>query len=204
MSTLAPSPLRATISAPRLGAALVTTPSSGISDVSTNIETLLDNLRQPSPTFSGTRSEVGAKLPVRLYDLLADFKIFTAQIAMHIDRQWRDRLFAQLDSLLDVNEWDEQDAPPVHNSYATFLRMLLSIKPERRPGLGAAANGNLIAAWTNGNDKLTIECLANDEIRWSIARDTDEMRVRAAGIDSLRRLSVILEPYEPQKWFRRA
>src|ERR1700730_14825270 len=44
-------------------------------------------------------------LQERLFDALAGAKVLTAQVAMHLDRQWRDKLFRQLDSLHDPDEW---------------------------------------------------------------------------------------------------
>lgn len=143
-------------------------------------------------------------LPDQLFNALAAFKIRTAAVAMHLDRDWRDRLFAQLDSLLAADDWDDGDLPPTLASFQTFLRMLLFVKPDRRPGLGATGDGKLIATWTVGADKLTIECLPADMVRWNLSAVINGEKERAAAITPVSRLNAVLEPYTPQRWFTRA
>lgn len=143
-------------------------------------------------------------LEERLYDALAAFKVRTSSVAMHMDTDWRDKLFGQLDSLLDAEEWDAEDLPPDLHSFGTFLRMLLNMRPERRPGLAASSDGHLIATWTVGKDRLTVECLPNDEVRWLLSRCLDGETERAAGLTVIARLPEVLAPYNPAKWFTRA
>lgn len=140
----------------------------------------------------------------RLYDALADAKTTTAQIAMHFDGDWRDRLFHQLDTLLEADAWHSDDQPFGAESYLTFLRILLLIRPLRRPGLGVSNAGNLIAAWTRGDDRLTIECLPQDKARWVVACTIDGDRELAAGDTAVARLPETLAPYRPERWFRDA
>ncbi len=137
-----------------------------------------------------------------LFDTLASFKIKTSTVAMHLDDQWRLRFFRQLDSLLDEESWDREDKPPSLESFTTMLRMLLLLAPERRPGLGATSDGNLVAAWTVGNDRLTIQALRNDRVKWALSCDLDGARETAAGNSTLSNLRGILSPYRPDRWFR--
>jgi hypothetical protein len=102
----------------------------------------------------------GASLEEQLYNSRAACKITTAAVAMHLDREWRTRFFAQVDSLLSFDDWDKDDLPISEDSFTTLLRMLLLIRAKRRPGLGASSIGHAIAMWTVGNDRLTIECAA--------------------------------------------
>src|SRR5688572_7984807 len=55
----------------------------------------------------------------RVFQALAGAKILTSQVAMHLSKDWRDRLFGQLDSLHDTSEWERGDSPVAHGSYAT-------------------------------------------------------------------------------------
>ena len=143
-------------------------------------------------------------LAERLFDALADVKILTSQVAMHLDRDWRARLFQQLDSLHDPAEWEEGDEPIQHSSFATFLKAMLSINPARRPGLGLSHAGHLVAAWTTGQDRLTIEFLSGDRIRWVLSRRYDDETERFAGDMAVARLADGLAPYHPQHWFEHA
>jgi len=189
-------------SLPLSGAETAATPSFGATDASQHVQQrLLAIHTAPRTSYQGQHQDRNHEL--ELFEALVKFKVLTSQVAMHLDDDWRTRLFRQLDSLLDVNEWDNDDQPPTAESFHTFLKMILSRGIEVRPGLGASADGHLIAAWTVGDAKLTIECLPSDQVRWSVARTVEEKRERAAGIGMLKRLSAVLQPFDPQVWFLR-
>jgi hypothetical protein len=187
-----------------IGTAFISTPSLGVSRTSKFITEMLADFARPTPTFSGSRTATPKSLQEQLYEALAAFKIRTATVAMHLDREWRSRLFAQFDSLLATENWEVEDSPPSLDSFSTFLRMLVLLQPDRRPGLGATHDGVLIAAWTSGDDRLTIECLPKDVVRWHLSVTIDGERERAAAIMPLQRLSSVLLPYSPQRWFNYA
>jgi hypothetical protein len=184
-----------------IGAAMISNPSVGVSATSKLIEQRLRDLTLPTPTFSGNRSIPTKNLDEQLYDALAAFKIHTASVAMHLDPEWRNRLFSQLNNLLGAEDWQPDDSPPSLASFSTFLRMLVLLRPVRRPGLGATSDGLLIAAWTHGEDRLTVECLPQDIARWNLALTIEGERERAAAITPVGRLNEVLRPYAPQRWF---
>ena len=163
--------------------------------------------KESAPYFAGS-VQVGANIPEskalseRLFDALSAFKIKTASVAMHLDDDWRRRFFSQLDSLLEKASWELDDRPPSVESFTTLLRMLLLFYPMRRPGLGATSDGFLIAAWTAGKDRLTIECREKDRVKWVLSCSVDGEREAAAGDSTLPNLKRILAPYSPQRWFR--
>jgi hypothetical protein len=184
-----------------IGATMISKPSVGVSAASKLIEQRLRDLTQPTPTFSGNRPIPAKDLDEQLYDALAAFKIHTASVAMHLDHEWRNRLFGQLDNLLGAEDWQPDDLPPSLASFSTFLRMLVLLRPARRPGVGATSDGMLIAAWTEGEDRLTVECLPQDIARWNLAVTIEGERERAAAITPIGRLNEVLRPYGPQRWF---
>lgn len=184
-----------------IGKALISVPSAGSSEISELIAQRLKGFAAPTPTFSGRRLVPPKNLDEELYDALATFKMRTALVAMHLEREWRSRLFRQLDSLLALEDWHASDPPPSLDSYSTFLRMLTLLKPQRRPGLGATSDGNLVAAWTVGDDRLTIECLPKDLVRWHLSVTIEGERERAAAETPLQRLKQVLAPYDPNRWF---
>ncbi len=158
-------------------------------------------LRNPaSPTLSPiVQSSVTAE--ERLFNATATVKMLTAQVAMHLSKEWRDKLFSQIDSLHDLEEWYEDDKPIDHFSFACFLKAILYIRPQRHPGLGLSNEGNLVAAWTISRDRLTIEFLANDHVCWVLTRNVDGETERAAGQTVVSRLYNCLAPYDPKHWF---
>jgi len=151
---------------------------------------------QPKPPSTRT-----VPLEERLYNARALCKTKTAAVAMHLDVAWRSRFFSQLDSLMDFENWQKEDLPITEASFTTLLRMLLLIRPARRPGFGSTSGGNIIAAWTMEKDRLTIECLPHDEVRWVLSRYLDGDRESAAGQIALSRLLAVLAPYNRERWF---
>lgn len=137
----------------------------------------------------------------QLFDSRAAFKIEVATIAMHLDGDWRSKLFGQIDQLLDKDEWDPDDVPVTHRASTTFLRMILFLRPSRRPGLGATQHGSLVATWSNDNNRLTLVCEPGDRVRWIVTSTRDGEPESASGSTVVSRLPAVLLPYEPVQWF---
>ena len=189
----------------KFSAPLVTVPSIGISRESqSTVQKLLDlRMHMVTPAYSQTVPIVADSTTIeeRLFDKRAALKMKTAAVAMHLDGEWRNSLFRQLDSLLDVQSWDQSDQLADDASFFTFLRMIIFVRPARRPGIGLGYNGNVVAAWTTGRNRLTIECLPRDQARWVLARFIDDDCERAAGISPIHRIPEVLAPYAPEIWF---
>lgn len=143
---------------------------------------------------SGIRWQIAEKL--------ASFKRLTSTIAMYLDPSWRTELFATLDRLLDPDDWDSDFALPSEQSFSTFLRMIIYLHPTRRPGLGLSPNGHVLAAWTRGTDRIVIECIGKDEVRWVLSRTIDGERESGAGKVLLHRVPEVTAPYEPEPLFQ--
>lgn len=125
----------------------------------------------------------------------------TAEVAMYLSDDFRQGFFRQLDNLLDAENWEEDDEPITEASFTTLLKLLTHIKPDLRPGLGSTSQGNIIAAWTREKNRLTIECLPDDKVRWVLSRQFNGTRESAAGEVRLTRLLAALGPYNPENWF---
>jgi hypothetical protein len=156
----------------------------------------------PSPTSFEPQSLPEKNLTERVFDALVEAKVLTASVAMHLDRAQRDKLFRQLDSLHDLPEWEEGDEPLQRSSFGTFLKAMLTVNPQRRPGLGLSQAGHLIGAWTIDRDRLTIEFLPNDWVKWVLARYKDDNEPRRfAGQTPVSELAEGLAPHRPEHWF---
>lgn len=164
------------------------------------------------PRVEGTASSIsdfrslesdGPNLEELLYDARAQAKIDTSKVAMYLDIQWRKGLFRQLDSLLDVDEWLAGETPLRTSSFNTFLRLMLTLRSEIRPGLGLTSGGDLIASWQSGCARLTIECMPDDEIRYMLSSEIDGRTESSAGRSTVNRVGEILAPFKPQQWFMR-
>lgn len=161
----------------------------------------LRNSRSPSAMEFGGKK---ASIEERLFDATADVKILTSQVAMYLQPNWREKLFSQIDALHDSDEWDPQDEPLQKASFATFLKAICELRPQKRPGLGLSYSGLLIAAWTHGTNRLTIEFLANDRVKWVISKLSDREPEYYVGQTPVSRLMEGLRPHHPTQWFANA
>jgi hypothetical protein len=203
MPSLVVTPISGTASYRTMAASL----HSALSRDTNKIAEWVDGLRKPSPTsLTGTTLLEGKPLELQVFNALADAKILTSHVAMHLQREFRERLFRQLDSLHDTDEWEDDDEPINKSSFQTFLKAILTIKPDRGPGLGLSHTGNLIAAWTTGRDRLTIEFLPKDRVNWVLARysDNTDEPARFAGQTNVAELIEGLAPHRPAHWFSHA
>lgn len=139
-----------------------------------------------------------------VFDALAYAKIKTSLVGMHLPKTWRQRLFDQLDKLHDTSDWEDGDQPVTRESFETFLRTVLTIRPPPRPSLGLTSSGNLLAAWTIESDRLTIEFLPAGRLRVIVSRTMDGQNQRAAMDTTSDMLIRVLAPYDPARWLENA
>ncbi len=175
--------------------------SAALSKNTNLVEQEITRLTIPPSPASFRPLNGGSSIEERLFDAVAAAKMLTAQVAMHLKREWRSKLFKQIDSLHDLAEWESDDIPLGQSSFATFLKAIIQINPQRPPGLGLSHEGNLIAAWTVAQDRLTIEFFRNDRLSWVLTRYSDGEPERAAGQTAVSRLLECLMPYQPNNWF---
>ena len=142
-----------------------------------------------------------ASLEERLHDARAAFKVRTNMFAMHFGRDWQQRFFAQLDAVMDADEWDSQDPVITEPAFATLLRILLILRGKRRPGLAAGTNGTIIATWTVGENRLTLQCQPGDSVRWIVTQIIDGQPDTAAGQTTVAHLMQRLQAFNPEQWF---
>lgn len=153
-----------------------------------------------SKIFLGA-SPVGEAIASELFSATAQAKIWTSKVAMLLDIKTRDRLFRQLDSLHDADEWVAGDKPVNLESYQTCVRAILYHHIDSKPALALMPSGNILALWKDGADKLTVEFLPKNQTRWMIQNSASTGIERATGISPLERLREVIEPYCANRWF---
>jgi len=171
--------------------------SNQTKEILSNIDKLNIGAR---PSYYIQTSNEDSTLEEGLFDAKAKAKILISRVSMYIDKDWRERLFHQIDNLHDIENWEDDDKPVIAESFQTFLRWYLIAKPENPPGFGLSYTGNLVAAWVVGDDKLILEFSPNDYIKWMISKHYEDEIERATGVVKSSRLSNALMPYEPQIW----
>jgi hypothetical protein len=119
------------------------------------------------PAEHSPPENANASLDNDLFEASATAKIMTSRVSMYLREGWREKLFYQLDLLLDPQEWDPQDIPLKAQSFDTFLKAICDINPTKKPGMGISNTGNLVAGWRggeNGEDRVSLEFEPNDRV----------------------------------------
>lgn len=132
-----------------------------------------------------------------------ELKTHIATVAMHLTSRWRQALFQQVDLLLDIgdDEWEGDHELPTLSSWKTFVRLVIHYRFRSPPALGIF-EGNILATWTYDDIRVSIECLAQDEVHWVASRDIKgrDEREATAGETTLKRLLTFLSPFDASEW----
>ncbi len=164
----------------------------GISDIIKN------GLIAPDAIAPAEKFTAPSSLVERIFQALADAKIWTSRVAMRLDLVARDRYFRQLDLLHDCDEWFGDDKPLMLESYKSFVRFMMTEGGQSKPSLALNPDGHLLAVWEVGGNRLTIEFKSNDRLQWIVSCANGD---RTAGMTSLISIKVHLTPYIPEAWF---
>jgi hypothetical protein len=121
--------------------------------------------RSPDASRVQTTAIDGDTLSGRLFDARGRAKLAAAQFAMHLEPAWREKVFRQIDDLMDASEWESADGLLSDSSVRTFLRFVVFADVESVPSLGMTNSGNLVAAWRRDTRRLTLEFQAGDFCR---------------------------------------
>lgn len=122
-------------------------------------------------------------LAEKLFDARVGLKMATAQYAMYLPKEARDRLFAEFDFVLEEDSWDESDRLPSVESYLRFLKWMVFTKDLSWSSMGIDPEGNLLVAWVKGLDVMTANF--GEKIRWSQRFCADGETQQTAGSYSL-------------------
>lgn len=175
--------------------------SAAVSELTRQTSQNITKLTIPPSPASFAFAPSKKSIEEKLFDATASVKILASKVAMHLDRDRRNKLFSQIDSLHDIAEWDEEDMPIKDSSFETFLKAILLISPKQHPGLGLSHKGNLIATWGNNQDRLITEFLPKGLVHFVLSRTIDGEIERATGETNILRLYECLVPYQPDHWF---
>lgn len=140
-------------------------------------------------------------LAERVFQALADAKIWTSRVAMRMSLTDRDRYFRQLDLLHDCDEWFGEDEPMKIASYQGFVRFMLKVGGNSKPSLALSPDGALLAIWETNGNRLTMEFSTDNVIEWVVSYNFDGQVYRTAGQSPTEITLKNLMPYNPDGWF---
>lgn len=129
-------------------------------------ETLVDETNRFTQNIPASTSSLA-----RIFDTLVDLKVETSKVAMHLSSAARNRLFSELDYVLDAETWDEADRLPDIDSYRCFLRWLVFTGDTTWSSLGVDDNGRILVAWVQ--DRQTLTANFDEVVRWTKRADTE-------------------------------
>lgn len=132
---------------------------------------------------------------------LTAMKQLLTPVSMYFDQSWRRELIEKLDRFHDVEDWEDDRQFPSERSFATFLRTIIYLHPTKRPGIGLSAQGHFLASWRRESDRIVIEFLPNDELKWVLSQTVDGDRESGAGINQIHRLPDLIAGYKPDRFF---
>ncbi|MDL2405197.1 hypothetical protein PY650_05920 [Rhizobium calliandrae] len=111
--------------------------------------------------------DVDADLQSQLSSVAISLKIATSRYAMYMGFEERERLFGELDFLLDPDGWYEEDKYPSLPSYINFLKWLIEARRSDWTSLGFDDGGNLLAAYKRGENLLTAAFMPDEFVHWT-------------------------------------
>lgn len=109
-----------------------------------------------------------------LYNNRSELKVLVSRIAMHLKIELRNDLFAQIDTLLDLDAFEEDDCLISTNSFSTFLMFVSTLSNVRRPSLTVGHDGQVFCTWINQEGRIDIEFFAGKKFRIYVSRGQGE------------------------------
>lgn len=138
-----------------------------------------------------------------LWAIRSRLKIIAAKMGVsHLEGRVRIQLHKQIDQLFDTDELENLSTHASDESFRTLMRIILSFRPKTAPFLNISYHGDFIATWLDGENKLHIECFANDKSEWFVAHDSYGEIERFAGESpNLAGLLDHVKPFVSKGWF---
>lgn len=103
----------------------------------------------------------------QIFDTLVSLKVAVSQYAMHLGREERTRLFEELDSKINIDDWHESDSLPTTQSFVEFLKWMIYSKHSEWTSIGVSSHGSILVAWRTQTVLLTANFEAKDTVRWT-------------------------------------
>jgi hypothetical protein len=140
------------------------------------------DLNRGKNVFETTESHSFAE---KLFNSLVELKVGVAEYAMHLTPDVRAKIFKDLDDLLNVDDWHEDDLLPRLLSFRDFLKWTIYSKRFNWLSLGFSDEGNVLVAWKSGKGMLTASYDGAGRVWWTAAITLDGELNHVAGDSTL-------------------
>jgi hypothetical protein len=147
--------------------------------------------------------DVQVRIPSALEKRLRFVQDRISEVSMHLPKGFANGLNRQFANMMDEEAWEAEDELISPDALDAFIFLLRNTGTMRRPGIGTDGLGSLTAAWTDGENRLTAECLPTGKISVIVSRRDKNGEIERAAFGPMRpdRVRAILEPFKPEVWF---
>ena len=90
-------------------------------------------------------------------------------------------MFHDLDDVVNIDDWYEEDTLPRYDSFRDFLKWTIYSKRFNWTSIGISENGNILVAWKNDRALLTANFDGKSRVLWTVRRESPEGGIHAAG-----------------------
>lgn len=126
----------------------------------------------------------------RVEATLVELKAAAAQYAMHLSADQRETIFDQLENIINVEDWYEDDQFPKLSAFKDLLAWSIYAALPQWHSFGVDDDGDVLVAWHSDEVTLTANFDGNRLVRWtSRYRDDGDSVAHAAGDCSLRQFA---------------
>jgi hypothetical protein len=111
-----------------------------------------------------------ANFAEQVFNSLVALKVSVSQYAMHLSTEERHRIFEELDSVINVEDWHEGDTLPKINAFKEFLKWMIYSKYSKWISIGVSDDGSLLVAWKTPRVLLTAKfsgLVGQEDVRWT-------------------------------------
>ena len=126
-----------------------------------------------------------------------------SNVSMHLPEGFAMGLNRQFANLMDEDAWENDDDLIGSKALTTFILTLRSSGTKKRPGIGTNGRGSITASWTEGENRLTVECLPTGDVSIVLARKGVNEEIERAAFGPIRpkRIREVISPFGPEIWF---
>lgn len=139
--------------------------------------------KKPVETFQSVPQQTSFE--ERIFDSLVSLKVAVSQYAMHLPPEERGRIFSRLDSVINVDDWHEEDQLPLLQSFQNFLKWIVFARRFDWSSIGVSNEGNILIAWSRPKLALTANFSTGNKITWTATVDTEIGPAHAVGTCTL-------------------
>jgi hypothetical protein len=120
-------------------------------------------------TFSTSQIQTSS-FEEKVFSSLVSLKVSVSKYAMHLSHHERHRVFQQLDSVINTDDWHEEDELPQIGAFEDFLKWMIYSKYFKWLSIGVSDEGTLLVAWRTKRVLLTANFSGKegvDSVRWT-------------------------------------